>query len=107
MSEAECAYVGAMLDGEGWVAMTSGGGPYITVGNTDLEIISALMRATGIGTVYYSPPSTHRGNLVQWRWSVVRIADARDLAQRVVLYSQKAQRLLSENWRVRQTKEAK
>ena len=102
MTEAERAYVGAMLDGEGWVAMTSGGGPYISIGNTEVEIIAALLRATGAGTVYYSPPPAHRGNLDSYRWSVVRINEARDIARQVQEYSQKAQRLLTENWRVRQ-----
>ena len=47
MTSVEKAYVGAVIDTQGYVG--SGGGIYVT--NTDVEIHSALLRLTGLGRV--------------------------------------------------------
>ncbi|MCH8120371.1 MAG: hypothetical protein IIC00_11665 [Planctomycetes bacterium] len=47
MSEAEAAWVGAFIEGEGSVSPV-----YIEVINSDVEIISALIRATRVGRVF-------------------------------------------------------
>lgn len=101
MSEPEAAYVGALLDGEGWVTNVVGSGPLITIGNTGIEIISALLRSTGMGAVYYAPKPLRNGNWAQYRWSVLKRADATALCERVKEYSIKAQWLLQVGWAVR------
>jgi hypothetical protein len=98
MTEVEAAWVGAMLDADGWVTVVVGSGPLIVIGNTGLEIISALLRATGLGRVYYSPPPSCKGSLAQWRWSVLRKKEAEELCRRVITYSIKAQWLLAQGW---------
>lgn len=101
MSEPEAAYVGALLDGEGWVTNLVGSGPLVTIGNTGVEIISALLRSTGIGTVYYAPAPAHKANWGQYRWSVLRKGEALALCERVREYSIKAQWLITSGWAVR------
>jgi hypothetical protein len=98
MHPVEAAYVGAMIDGEGCIRIQSPGNSYgIDLSNTDVEIISALVRATGIGTVY--PHGNNRKNRQpQWKvcfsWRVHRKLDALEVARQCAPYSTKCQRLL-------------
>ena len=93
VSEVEAAYLGALLDGEGCITNTSGGHRQLRVGNTDLELISACLRATGIGNVSLQKPRELQ-KLNLWRWEVGRAQEVEDLCHRLALYSFKAQREL-------------
>ena len=95
MSEVEAAYVGALVDGEGCIrnqdVHSRGGGRSVSVvvGNTELELISALLRITGIGVVCKDKPQL--GRLPFWRWGVYAIEDTKSLLRRIAAYSLKAQ----------------
>ena len=106
MREHESAYVGAMLDAEGWVtqhgsnrvrrkgrlgAYLSSGWPGMSIGNQSLEIISALLRATGCGTVHMK--EVQPGGII-WTWGIHRARDSYSVAKQVEAYSQKAQKVL-------------
>ena len=93
MSEIEKAYVGAMIDGEGGFYEYSNQALKIRLGNSDYEIISALLRATGVGKVYWFPRRKphHKDAL---HWTVLRRNDVIDIAKQIRKYSSKAQKLL-------------
>ena len=96
MNETECAYVGAMIDGEGWFTEGKSWGKIVTrrlgLGNTNLEIISAMLRATGVGTV--SLASWRRfGKLPLWIWQVQRQGNLNEIARQCAPFSTKCQ-----NW---------
>lgn len=74
----------------------------IEVSVTDLELISALLRASGAGNVIYR--KGRYTNLAKvpakptdmWRWYVTAYHGVVSLAQQVTPFSSKAQRLLAE-----------
>jgi len=92
----EAAWLGAMLDAEGCVTTTPDGHrvQYISISNTEIELISAVLRAAGVGTVWalLRKASHHRQ---AWRWQLARIADLTALLPQLEVYSLKAQRALS------------
>lgn len=95
MSEPEKAYVGAMVDGEGWIgAYKTGRYTYhkVTVVNTSLEIISALLRATGVGAVGFRDRNNPRWKPC-WEWTVNRRGNVLALAKLCSPYSFKLQEL--------------
>lgn len=98
MTEPERAWVGALLEGEGSV-YPNGGGTTICVANTDLELISALLRLTGVGCVSLQTRAgqrrgsgTARHDL--WLWTLHRHNDVYAVACQCTEYSQKAQRAM-------------
>ncbi len=95
MTEVEAAYLGAMIDGEGCITNSGRGHRQIKFGNTDIELISACLRATGIGGIELRLP---RGlsKLPLWIWNVGRAQEIEDLCRRIAPYSMKAQRELED-----------
>jgi hypothetical protein len=97
MTKVEAAWVGAAIDAEGnvnWHTTARGTRRFgFELVNTSVEFISALIRATGIGTVYGKPPATPKHHFA-FSWRVHRKADALDLAKQISAFSEKAQRLL-------------
>jgi hypothetical protein len=95
MSEPEAAWVGAMLDAEGSIRISTSGYPTLQVVNTNPEILSALLRATGIGRIYWRKPSVvYQARLPVFQWLVQQRDNARALLTRIQTYSMKAQRAL-------------
>jgi hypothetical protein len=94
MTDAEAAWVGAFIDAEGWVSLRDGCWN-ILVGNTEVEHISALLRATGTGGVISRiPPASNLGHKRMYLWSILQDAAARELARQIAPYSLKAQKVL-------------
>ncbi len=92
MSSIECAYVGAFLDAEGcltphhewprsWIMQAC---------NTEVELISALLRATGVGRVYYEDRSA-LGTQSMWTWMVQPYNDVLAIVRQLQPFSLKAQ----------------
>ena len=93
MSGIEAAWVGAILDGEGCLVKDlREDRNYMrwTVGNTEPELISTLLRATGVGTVL-SPKQKKSHHRPFFVWNVSRRNEVLDIARQCVPYSLKAQ----------------
>lgn len=90
----EQAWIGAMIEAEGSVSKPYG--PHlqwrIGVGNTDLEIISALLRVTGVGTIHLQPPSK-LGRKTCWTWQVQAANDVAAIVKQCAPYSMKLRRI--------------
>jgi len=50
MAEIECAWVGALIEGEGHIAKNQA---HVSVAMTEIEPIATLLRLTGAGTIMY------------------------------------------------------
>jgi len=90
MGDIETAWVGAMIDGEGTIQIyrdlpgRRGISVHVRVINTEVEIISTLLRLVGAGSVHYHRPSPNGlGHKDQWIWDIGRRAQARSLLQRI------------------------
>ena len=82
MTAVEAAWVGAMIEAEGHIGLRSRGEGYtpaanFCVTNTSIEILSTLLRLTGVGRVYFCPdPRPDKlGHLPVWRWHIIRKED--------------------------------
>lgn len=106
MSDVERAYIGMAIDTDGSVVVEQ---PYrpawtahwrIRFDNTDVELISAVLRAVGAGSVSYKPASEGliRRHRDQWVWRLNRQKEVLDLAQQCAAYSVKLQRVLANPW---------
>jgi len=104
MTDAERGYVGAMIDGEGTVhcypiqgRRGDGLGCYIQVTNTELELLSAMLRATGVGRIYLQTRAGFIGkNGINhtkdtWVWKSLRRNDMKAIADQCWPYSLKLQ----------------
>lgn len=102
MLAVERAWVGAMIDGEGsFVIYVPSSRRYptpcarLSLGNQRLEIISGLLRATGVGSIgYVKPKSPTHGDF--WDWVVSRQNDMLDIARQIREFSEKAQQFLED-----------
>lgn len=92
MTDVEAAWVGAMIEAEGTIRKTYSG-QAIHVPNTDAEVLSALLRATGIGCVY--PKTKNIGTRDIFQWVVQQRINVQALLERIAPYSMKAQRALA------------
>lgn len=100
MSEGQAAWVGAMIEGEGHTAYPNGKHRHskVVVANSDPEVISALLRFTGTGTVSLQ---SHAGrdsrgivtNKPTWAWDTSRRAEIWELIQQCRQWSPKLQKL--------------
>ena len=93
-SEAECAYIGAMLDGEGNTPRRRAGYGQLIIDNSDHRIIDRLVTYTGIGKVYTYQPTN--GTRPMFKWQVSKHADLLRLLPLLTPWSSKAGVLL--NW---------
>jgi len=95
----EAGYVGALVDGEGSIYCRPTGTGTLQVSNTEIELISALLRATGAGTVTaywpsgggYAPKKKYQ---LQFVWSLARLPDLEKVLIQIAPFSLKAQKLL-------------
>ena len=89
LTAVEAAWLGAMVDGEGHIT-----GPYnhLYVTNTNVEIISTILRLIGIGRV--SMGTKVPGMKTVWRFALTRINDLAALFPQLSPYSMKAQEVL-------------
>ncbi len=92
MTAAEAAYIGAMLDAEGNTPTRENGWGSIVIDISEPEVISALLRASGVGNVYGYWPTN--GNKLMMKWQVARQADLQIILEQIAPYSVKAQHLL-------------
>jgi len=97
MSDVETAYVGAMIEAEGGFYVKSrnktGGEAWIAqCNNTEVEIVSAILRATRVGGICLAH---HGPGRPVWRWQVQAMENVRELARRVSPFSVKAQQFLA------------
>jgi len=95
MSDVEAAWVGAIIEGEGCVYYhknheADAGRWRLTVANTDLEIISALLRLTGVGHVTRQTKGTQKD---VWYWSVNRVNDVAAIAAQCQLFCWKLRKV--------------
>lgn len=94
MSDVQAAWVGAIIEAEGSVVFTPRTSLHyarIQVSNTDVEIISALMRTTGVGSVCLLQQSK-LGTKDCWCWAVQARNDIQSLVRQCSLYAMKLQR---------------
>ena len=102
MSEPERAWVGAFIDADGCVSANNERRfnlrfPWsVSVTQKEVEPISALLRATGAGSVLYTTSRQDyvtRQSLGIWQWSLRRMLDVIGLASQCILYSEKLQKV--------------
>ena len=70
--------------------------PGVRVANTEVELISALLRATGAGKVYLQTSRLRENNpqyAACWLWVAERINDLKDIVRQCAPYSLKLQAL--------------
>ncbi len=94
MSSIERAYVGALLDAEGSLSPHSSWPRSwrMQVSNTEVELISALLRATGVGRVYYDARDGNTlGSKAIWTWMVQPYNDVLAIVRQLQKFSIKAQ----------------
>lgn len=91
MSEPERAWVGAFIDGEGSLYQETRGYNRLSGCNTEVELISTLIRATGVGKVYLQPQI----GLPLWVWRVNRLHQIQEIARQIKPYCLKAQKWLA------------
>ena len=103
MTEVEATYVGGMIDADGCIYVDAARGyryVRVLVCNINLDIISALLRATGTGGVYYKftglPGWGKERKTPIWTWEIGSRATVRALLERIASYSTKAQERLEE-----------
>jgi len=101
MTEPERAWVGALVDAEGTViqqADTRNNQPHwrLSVEMLGPEYMSALLRATGVGTIRCRVREGRQHPF--FTWGVWRYLDILSLAQQCALYSIKFQRVLKEGY---------
>jgi hypothetical protein len=95
MSEVERAYVGALIDTDGcvWWSKRPAVGWRVTFGNTYIELVAALLRLVGSGSVVSNKGTGFsRKEVLVWRLGAK--ADVEDLALQCAPYSLKLQRVL-------------
>ena len=95
----EAAWVGAMIEGEGCVWRSKDRASRfwkISVVNTEVEVISGLIRATGVGNVYELHPAGYAKPhyLASWTWAVYKRNDVLSLVNQCFSYSTKLQKIL-------------
>ncbi len=86
LSIAEAAWVGAMIEAEGtvWALRKTTRCVGISVGNTDVEIISTLLRFVGDGRVkMHAPGAGDLGRKTAWFWELTHDAAIRALAPQI------------------------
>ena len=91
MSEPERAWFGAIIDGEGWLVQYKER-PYafkIGIGNTSMEIMSAILRLSQAGKVYARPK--RKGEKLFLSWFLGRYRDIQALIFQCSKYSEKLQ----------------
>ena len=99
MTEPERAYIGAMIDAEGWVGKMKNRVNLwrVFISNTDPEIISAILRATGGGTVradsYSVQGKSVLGTKPIFTWGTSRQNNLYSLVDQCASYSMKLQRI--------------
>lgn len=98
MTDIETAWVGAMFEGEGSITLNRVGRGYLRLSleNTDVEIISALLRLTGLGHVSYRHPNLNKlARKPSYQWYLTRQDDVIALLTKIEPYCIKAQTRLA------------
>ena len=97
MTEVEAAWVGAMIEGEGSVIVRQSRSGYhelkIVVHNTDVEIMSAMLRAVGTGSIGVKTFSKQWQRKTCWVWQLQAAEDVRAVAAQCKPYSTKCQKV--------------
>lgn len=91
MSEVEKSWVGAAIDTDGSISPYRKGWA-VAFTNTEVELISTLLRVTGVGYVGYRPTNPGWGTKPRWEWKASAVRDVPDLISQIRPYSVKAQR---------------
>jgi len=95
MTDVEAAWIGALIEGEGsiwWVKTKRHTWPAVNVSNTDPEIISALLRTTGVGSVHHQKTPTNaliQGAKPCYIWMAQAQREAADIIRQCAPYSMK------------------
>lgn len=97
MSEVEAAWVGAIIEGEGYVVVAPKHSKHkakMGVVNTDPEVLSALLRLTGAGSVGQVGRSRSKwSKKMCFTWQVQRWREVQDLARLCSPYCMKLQKV--------------
>lgn len=102
LSKEERAYFGALFDGEGGFYLARGKYPFLDVANTEIELISVLLRHVRVGHVRLDT-GLSRGHKLCLHWRLERLADVAAFLWQIKAYSIKAQAasaIIKENWGV-------
>ncbi|KKN19513.1 hypothetical protein LCGC14_0945000 [marine sediment metagenome] len=103
MTEVEKAWIGAMLQADGCVSRFGEQGRgykywRFTFTNTDIELVSTVLRLTGMGGVSYHPPPPLRPDGYPrsewWTWELANQPKVNQLAQDLAPYCTKARKVL-------------
>ena len=98
LSDVECAWIGAMIEGEGCLTheprKTSFGWRLI-VCSTAVETIATLLRLVGAGTIN-ARPSRYPHAKPQWVWSLNKQNDVRALLKNILPYLTDKKKLAQE-----------
>lgn len=106
MSEAEAAWVGAMIEGEGNLVHLDprkngrlSHGVEVVVHNTEVETIATCLRLVGDGTINVVLPQTHRmATMPLWRWRTAKHESMKKILPQIIPFltgkQERAQQLL-------------
>ncbi len=91
MTSVEAAWVGAMLEGEGSIALPYGSNRIgiVTIYNTEVETIATCLRLVGDGGVQFRrprPSPKYDSKKPQWMWVLSGQLPIRDFLRQVVPY---------------------
>lgn len=92
MSDAEAAWVGAMIEGEGNFVHQPAGkngrlshGAEVLVHNTEVETVATCLRLVGDGTINVVLPRAHRmATMPLWRWRTAKHRSMRKLLPQII-----------------------
>ena len=98
MSQAECGYVAGMIDADGCISIRPPHGQTkqatsIIVINTDVEIVSTMLRLTNAGRITYHKVSNPKW-APAWVWTIGRKLDVDNFLSQLDGYSIKVQKEL-------------
>ena len=99
MSDVQCAWLGAMIDADGCIHhVKNDGGWIVTVINTNVEIISTVLRFVGTGYIGFTAGEFIEGvgnRKDKFVWRLSKQQDIRNLLNQIMPYSIKTQAKLA------------
>lgn len=85
LSRWQAAYLGALVDGEGWISFTANKYPLFGVTNSNRDLIQLVADMCGVGSIY-SVGATGLGTKPMYRWQTTNQEDFLKLGLEIYPY---------------------